>query len=157
VILSYEGARYVLHTRALAVMGAHLYNGTIADRLTATPSRSNPLHWRGIAEGPGFAEIVPVDLGAQFDPSAGRIDYSAEPSAAMTAASHTKAFAAFARFDQLPFWKVTQMPEGTVVELLDLRFGSPQNPGFEARAMVDGSGAVIDSQFTFGGLPVKTP
>jgi inner membrane protein len=157
VILSYEGARYVAHARALAVMGAHLYNGTIAQRLTALPSRSNPLRWRGVAEGPGFVDVVPVDLAEQFDPSEGRIDYSPEPSPAMVAASHTAAFEAFARFDQVPLWKTTPLADGTLVELLDLRFGTPEHPGFEASAIVDATGTVHESQFTFGPLPVKAP
>ncbi len=153
-MLAYEGARYTAHSRALAVIGAHIYNGTIARRLTAVPDRMNPWRWRGIAEGENFVDIVPIDLGGEFDPSAGRIDYAPEPNPAVDIARRTPAFQAFAAFNQLPFWKVTPEPEGTRVELIDLRFGTPEAPGFEARALVDASGQVKDARFTFG-QPVR--
>jgi len=39
------------------------------------------------------------------------------------------------------------------VELLDLRFGSIQRPGFEAVAFVEPGGRVDRAYFSFGGLP----
>lgn len=154
-VFSYEGARWAAHSRAIAVMGSHLYNGVIAERLIATPDRMNPLRWRGIAEAGDFAAIVPLDLSQQFDPSAGRIDYSAPLSPAIEAAKRTRAFEVFGKFDQVPFWRVTPAADGTMVELIDLRFGSPQAPGFEAHAVVDASGQAHDAQFSFGrALPV---
>lgn len=154
-VLTYEGARYAAHSRALAVMGSHLYNGVIAERLIATPDRMNPLRWRGIAEADNFADILPIDLSAPFDPAGGRIDYTAARSPAMDAAKRTRPFEVFGKFAQVPFWRVTPAVEGTQVELIDLRFGSPQFPGFEARAIVDASGQAHGAQFSFGrALPV---
>lgn len=150
-VLAYDGARYAAHERALAVMGSHVYNGTIARRLTALPDRMNPWRWRGVAEGEGFVDVVPVDLGAQFDPSDGRIEYAPEPNPALEIAKRTEAFRAFASFNQLPFWKVTPLAEGTRVELIDLRFGTPEFPGFEASTVVDASGIARDARFTFSG------
>ncbi len=154
-ILAYEGGRYTAHSRALGVMGAHLFNDSIAKSLTAIPDRSNPLHWRGVAEGNGWVDIVPVDLGGQFDPSAGRIDYPPEPSAAQDAARRNPVFQGFAAFSQLPFWKVTPAAEGTLVELIDLRFGTPEHPGFETSAVVTPAGDVQDPQFSFAGLAIE--
>ncbi len=156
-ILAYEGGRYTAHARALAVMGAHLFNGTIAKRLTAVPDRANPLRWRGIVEGDGFVDIVPVDLGGQFDPSEGRIDYIAQPSPAMEAARRTPAFQGFAVFSQVPYWKLTPLVEGTFVELIDLRFGTPEQPEFEASGTMTASGEVRDARFTFGPRPFVNP
>lgn len=154
-VMSYEGARYAAHSRALAVMGAHLYNGVIADRISAAPDRMNPWRWRGIVQAGDFVDILPVDLAEPFDPTGGRIDYNAPASLALEAARRTSPFEAFAKFDQLPFWRVSPAVDGTTVELIDLRFGTPQLPGFEARAMVDQAGVVHDAQFTFGrALPV---
>lgn len=150
VLSGYEGARYAAHARALAVMGAHVYNGSIAARLTALPDRMNPWRWRGVAEADGFVDIVPVDLSEAFDPSDGRIDYEQEPNPAMDSARRAPAFEQFARFCQVPFWKITPLVEGTRVELIDLRFGTPENPGFEASGVVDSSGRVHDAKFTFG-------
>ena len=75
----------------------------------------------------------------------------------IAAASRTAAFEAFARFNQVPFWKVTPLTDGTLVELVDLRFGSPEHPGFEATAVIDATGVAHESQVSFGPLPVKTP
>jgi inner membrane protein len=156
-LLTYEGARYTAHERALAVMGAHLYNGSVAKRLTAVPSRTNPWRWRGIAEGDGFVDIVPVDLGAEFDPSDGRIDYVPEHVPEMDAARRTLAFLGFEVFSQVPFWKITPLADGALVEMIDLRFGTPEQPGFEASAVVTGAGKVRDARFTFGPRPLVAP
>ena len=63
----------------------------------------------------------------------------------------TEPFHVFEGFDQVPFWKVTSNPDSTMVELIDLRFGSPRYPGFEARGIVDAGGAVHDARVTFRG------
>jgi inner membrane protein len=156
-VLTYEGARFAAHSRAIAEMGAHIYNGVIAEKLTAVPSAMNPWRWRGIAQAGGFVDIVPVDLSGQFDPTDGRIEYSAPASPEIEAAKRTRPFEVFGNFCQLPFWRSTPAADGTLVELIDLRFGTPQTPGFEARAIVDASGQVHDAKFTFGRpLPVAT-
>jgi inner membrane protein len=149
-VLLYDGGRWVLHQRALAVLGAHLYAGGLPIRVTATPGRISPWRWRGIVEGDGFVYQVPVDLSGEFDPGAGRADYPTVSSTAIDAVRRTEAFQAFASFNQLPFWRVSTALSASKVELIDLRFGTPQAPGFEAVATVDDKGQVHDSRFTFG-------
>lgn len=151
-LLAYEGGRFAAHERALAVMGARLYNGKPANRLSAIPNRWTPFQWRGVAEGDGYVVNVPVDLNTEFDPSDGRIEYAAPTN---NAALKTRPFEVFAKFNQLPFWKATKLPdETTEVQLIDLRFGTPDRPGFAATAILDASGAVRESKFGFGPLPV---
>jgi inner membrane protein len=142
-LLAYEGGRVAAHQRVLAVMGARIYNGRPANRLSAIPNRWTPFQWRGVAEGDGYVVDVPVDLNAEFDPSAGRLDYPSPPN---KAALRTRPFEVFAKFNQLPFWK----EDSAEVQLIDLRFGTPEKPGFAATAILDGSGAVRDSKFGFG-------
>src|ERR1035437_7514659 len=147
-LLAYEGGRFAAHQRALAVMGARLYNGQPANRLTAIPNRWTPFQWRGVVEGDGYVVIVPVDLNTEFDPSAGRIDYTGPPN---EAALKTGPFGVFSKFDQLPFWKIEKLAdESTDVQLIDLRFGTPEQPGFAATAVVEPAGVVKDSRFGFG-------
>jgi inner membrane protein len=147
-LLAYEGGRFAAHQRALAVMGARLYNGQPANRLSAIPNRWTPFQWRGVVEGDGYVVIVPVDLNTEFDPSAGRIDYTGPPN---EAALKTGPFEVFSKFDQLPFWKIEKLAdESTHVQLIDLRFGTPEQPGFAATAVVEPSGVVKDSRFGFG-------
>jgi hypothetical protein len=38
----------------------------------------------------------------------------------------------------------------TEVQLIDLRFGTPEQPGFVATAILDASGMVRESKFGFG-------
>lgn len=150
-LLAYEGGRFAVHQRVLAVMGARLYNGQPANRLSAIPNRWTPLKWRGVAEGDGYVVDVPVDLNTEFDPSAGRLDYPGPPN---EAALQTRPFEVFGKFNQLPFWKTGKLADGSIeVQLVDLRFGTPEKPGFEATAILDASGAVRESKFGFG-LPV---
>lgn len=150
-LLIYEGGRFAAHQRALGVMGARLYNGKPANRLSAIPIRWTPFQWRGVAEGDGYIVDVPVDLNAEFDPSEGRIEYAAPPN---EAAMKTRPFEVFGRFAQVPFWKSEKLADGaTQVQLIDLRFGTPERPGFVATAIVDGSGVVRESKFGFG-LPI---
>jgi hypothetical protein len=50
-------------------------------------------------------------------------------------------------------WRVTPYPEienGRLVEVFDLRFGTPLAPGFVARAVVDARMQVTESSFSFG-------
>ncbi len=145
LLIAYEGGRFAAHQRALEVMGARLYSGKPASRLSAIPSRWTPVQWRGVAEGDGYVVNVPVDLSAEFDPSGGRIDYTSPPN---EAALKTRAFEVFSKFDQLPFWKTEKLADGTTeVQLIDMRFGTPERPGFMATAIVEESGVVRESKF----------
>jgi inner membrane protein len=144
-LTAYEGGRFAAHQRALEVMGARLYSGKQASRLSAIPSRWTPVQWRGVAEGDAYVVNVPVDLSAQFDPSDGRIDYTSPPN---ETALKTRAFEVFSKFDQLPFWKTEKLADGTTeVQLIDMRFGTPERPGFMATAIVEESGVVRESKF----------
>jgi hypothetical protein len=106
------------------------------------------LAWRGVIEGPGFAEIVPVDLAEEFDARAGRLYRIAAPIPAMDAALGTPPFQVFSRWSELPFWKVTPVAEGLRLDLIDLRFGAPDRPGFTGvAAIVDRAGKVLRAGF----------
>jgi len=147
-LLAYEGTRVVTHARAIAIMSARLYEGAPPLSVTALPNSFNPLTWRGVVEGVDFALIVPVDISGEYDPRAGRIYRSPAPVPGMEAALRTHAFAVFSRWSQLPFWRVTPVDGGLRVDLIDLRFGNPDRPGFAGvSATVDRSGNVLRSGF----------
>jgi len=145
-LLAFEGFRTVTHARAIAVMSAQLYEGASARRVTASPGAFNPLAWRGVAEGPGFVTILPVDV--VHGAGAGRVYRTAGPIPAMDAALRTHPFQVFTRWSQLPFWKVTPVEEGLRLDLIDLRFGDPDHPGFaRVSAIVDRAGKVLHVGF----------
>ena len=43
-----------------------------------------------------------------------------------------------------------ELENGRTVELLDMRFGNPREPGFAATALVDKRNRVLKSSFSFG-------
>jgi hypothetical protein len=129
-------------------MSARLYEGAPPRRATALPNAVNPFTWRGIVEGANFALIVPVNLLAEYDPSAGHLYRAPAQIPGMEAALHTRPFQVFTRWSQLPFWRVTPVNDGLRLDLIDLRFGAPDNPGFAGvSAVVDATGNVLRSGF----------
>jgi hypothetical protein len=105
-----------------------------------------------------FYEIFDVNLLAEFDPAGGSVFYKSEPdprqTAAAAAARKTPAFRAFLDFSQYPFWRfwdLDQPQNGILVEVTDLRFGTPVRSGFVASAVVDSAGRVVESGFSYRG------
>ena len=62
----------------------------------------------------------------------------------------TRTFQVFESFNQLPFWTLLPVDDTVRVELLDLRFGSIQRPGFEAVAFVEPDHRIARTYFSFG-------
>lgn len=150
-LLLWSAGRAWAHQRAVAILDAHLYGGSPPAAVAAFPDPVNPLRWRGLVRSPGRYAVVPVNLLRRFDPEAGQTFYAAEPSPARQAAAATPPFLAFLRFAAFPLWMVTPLPEGEwQVDLLDLRFGTPQQPGFVASARVDSANRVLQAGFSFG-------
>ncbi|MBI3470060.1 MAG: hypothetical protein HY013_01735, partial [Candidatus Solibacter usitatus] len=142
--------RALLHDRAVAILESRIYEGSPAQRVAAFPDPVNPLRWRGLVEGEAFYRILDVDLRREFDPSRGMLFYKAERSDAVETASRTEPFRSLLGFVQYPLWVVTPDPESALrVDLMDLRFGTPRQPGFTATARVDGRGRVLESAFRF--------
>jgi inner membrane protein len=145
-LLIFEGVRTLAHARAVDVMSARLYEGAAPQQVTALPGAFNPLVWRGVVEGPGFVFILPVNV--LNGPGAETLYRTAAPIPAMDAALRTPPFQVFSGWSQLPFWKVTPVAEGLRLDLIDLRFGSPDRPGFAGvAAIVDRTGKVLRAGF----------
>ena len=158
-LLGYEGFRFTAHQRAVAMLSAYSYGGDSAPRIWAMPSGVSPLRWRGVVETSDSVLDVPVDITADFDPdvnhNGGRIAYPAPESPALNAARATAPFQEFAKFNQVPFWRVTQMDDLIRVDLIDLRFGTPWQAGFAvATALVTPDGHVRETHF---GLTLPAP
>jgi inner membrane protein len=151
-VLLYDSGRAVAHERAISLIDAHNYKGAPAERISVFPVRFTVLRWRGIVEGDGFIYEVPVDLAYDFDAAGGHTEYPAISSPAIDAARTTRTFQVFEGFNQLPFWTLLPVEDTVRVELLDLRFGSVQRPGFEAVAFVEADHRIARAFFSFGGV-----
>ena len=152
-LLLYNCGHAVLHARALAMLDARVYQGSPPARVGAFPDPLNPWRFHGLVETRDFFSLHELDLRADFDPNAGRIFYKPETSPAIDAAARTATFRDFLRFSRYPFWRVQPAAEpegGFLVEAMDLRFGSPQSPGFLATAVLTSRLEVVRTSFTFG-------
>ena len=152
-LLLYDGARWVAHGRAVAMLETRMYDDAPPVRVMALPSAFNPLLWRGVVETAGGASFHRIHLLQDFDPTAGPVFRKPDPDPALEAMLHAPVVSDFLRFSQFPFWRVTPLasPEGArKVEVIDLRFGTPLEPGFMAWAVVDARGQVIEPKFQFG-------
>jgi inner membrane protein len=152
LLSAYDYGRSVFHDHAVALMDSRIYNGLTPRRTGAFPE-ANPLVWDGVAELSNAYILVPIDLRGNFHPNSGETFYKAERSAAIQAALKTEPFQRFLEFVQYPIWvsePAPQLEHATRVSLVDLRFGTPTAPGFEAVATVTDRGEVADSTLTFG-------
>jgi inner membrane protein len=148
----YDYGRSVLHDRAVALMDSRIYNG-LAPRRTGAFPEASPLRWTGVAELSNAYVEVPIDLRGTFRPESAEVFYKAERTPAIEAAIETDAFQRFLEFVQYPIWitePAVDIEHGTRVRLVDLRFGTPSAPGFQAVATITGQNQVANSSFTFG-------
>ena len=154
LLLAWDSGRWVAHARAVASLSSRLYQGSVPERVIATPDAVNPFYWRGVVETSGAYTVQELNLAAP-DPWSARptIFHKPDPDMALDTARRAPVIQAFLRFSLYPLWRVTPWPEienGRLVEVFDMRFGSPASPGFMARAIVNGSGQVVESAFRFG-------
>jgi inner membrane protein len=150
--LLYDGARAVIHQRALAILDSRIYLDSPPLRTAALPDEFNPLAWRGLVEGSRFYALFDLDVRKPFDPTTGPFFYRAEDSPALRRAAQTEPFQVFGAFAQYPIWTVTPIsdpPNGSRVQLSDMRFGTPRRGGFRAIAILDSQLRVVSSRFSF--------
>lgn len=151
-VVTYDGARWVLHRRAVDVLESRIYEGEPPRRVAALAHAINPMSWRGLVEGETFFGVYEVDLDREFDPAQGTVFYKAAESEALRRARETDAFQSLLRFAQFGIW--TTVPAGepenaTRADLIEMRFGTPRRPGFHSTAVVDARGQVLESRFRF--------
>jgi inner membrane protein len=152
-LLLYNCGREVLHERAIAVLNSRIYRGTPALRVAAMPNPANPWRWRALVETNGFYAVEDWNLLGDFDPTQAAIYHKPEPDPAIESARRTRVFQEFLRFSQFPLWRVSPVPEpenGRLVEVIDMRFGTPADPGFMVGAVIGPRGQVVRTYFRFG-------
>jgi len=153
VIALYGFGRYLLHERAVAMLDSRLYQKQAPLRVGAFPTLGNPFRWTGVVEGRDFFQIFPdLNLAQEFDPSAGDVYYKPQARPEIDKARETDSFRVFLEFSQWTLWRVAPVPtpeNGTQVEALDLRFGTPERPHFTARSVFDRSGRLLSSVLGF--------
>jgi inner membrane protein len=153
-VLIYDTGRAVLHARAVAMLSNRLYEGDAPRRVLASPDVVNPWRWRGIVETDSAYAVQDINM-VTPDPLAARptLFHKPEPDPALDAARRSPAIRGFLEFAQFPLWRVSPWPEienSRLVEVFDMRFGSPASPGFMAKAIVASDGKIVQDDFQFG-------
>ncbi len=154
-VLLYNIGRVALHGRAAATLDARIYQGVAPQRVAALPDAVNPLRWMGLVETDDFCAAAEVNLAGEFDPARAQVFHKPEYDPALDAARGTHTFQEFLRFAQWPLWRVSPAADrenAKLVQVLDLRFGTPLAPGFMASAVVTSRQQVVETRFQWGPL-----
>jgi len=152
-VLLYDCGRGVLHARAVTALGSRMYQDSPPVRVAAMPDVANPWRWRGLVETSGAYTVEEVNLAGFAVPSRDLVFQKPEPNPALDAAARTAVFLEFLRFSQFPLWRVSPVPsppDGRLVEVFDMRFGTPMAPGFMAGAVLDSGLHLVQTSFQFG-------
>jgi inner membrane protein len=152
-LLLYDCGRGVLHARAIAELESRIYEDSAPLRTLAIPGPANPWRWRGVVETADFYAVEDLDLLEDFDPTRATVFHKPAPDPALQAAERTPAFREFLRFSQFPLWQVSPaagLDGGKLVEVFDLRFGTPLAPGFAVSATLDSGLQPVGTSFHFG-------
>jgi len=134
------------------MLDSRIYAGAAPSRVAAFPDPA-PWRWHGLVETTDFYASADLEPGQEFNPSRATIFQKPEPDPALDAARRTHTFQEFLRFSQFPLWRISPAPDlenGKLVEVLDLRFGSPLAPGFMASALVDSNLRVLRTDYSWG-------
>ncbi len=153
LLIGYDTTRSVLHDLATEQVAAHHYLGLTPRRTGAFPT-GNPLAWTGVAELSNAYVMAPMNLVSGFHVNDAQVIYKAEQTEAVNLALRSEPFQRFLEFVQWGIWVAEPSPDseqGTRVTLVDLRFGTPQLPGFVSFATVDRYGKLVDSYFSMSG------
>jgi inner membrane protein len=145
------GLRDYEHRRAVSALAARTYQGTEPLRVSAYPALTDPFHWYGVVETPGFFALAPVSsLGPEVDPEDRlEIRYKPEETPVTLAAKKSYLGRVYLDWAQYPITETEtlQGPEGGyIVNFQDLRFvqlpGPLNRPGEPRRAL--GAGVQLD-------------
>jgi len=148
----YNAGRGVLHARAATILDSRIYRDASPVRVAAIPDAVAPWRWRGLVETSDFYAVASVDLTHEFDPTKAMILHKPEAQPVIDEARRLPEIQEFLRFSLYPFWRVSPEPDenGKLVEVMDLRFGDPQDPVFVATAAFDARSRPVRTNFRFG-------
>jgi inner membrane protein len=153
--LIYDGARFVLHQRAVEQLESRLYEGQSPLKVAALPEAANPLIWRGVVETADAYFILRVPATGELDVSSAQLFYKSEWRPAFQFAAKTPEFRYLMYYVRFPLWREEPSPaadgRAELVELLDLRFGEPPGPTLGASAVVGPAGQILESALDWAG------
>jgi membrane-bound metal-dependent hydrolase YbcI (DUF457 family) len=126
ILCVYVGARGVLHSNVLGALENRSYQGESPRHAAAFPAAASPFAWHSVVEtDSAFHEIVvSASPQASFDPESGVTLFKPEASAALELARGSEVAKLFLGVARFPKASVEKTPEGSMVELRDLRYAA---------------------------------
>ena len=147
ILVSYVGARAVLHQQALDQAVAQL-GGRAVERIAALPSPVNPFVWRVLADSDGAYWVGSVDLRGRSAPLLRR-PKRVEDATVARVREESEVAAVFLAFSTFPWLEVQETPAGTEVSWRDLRFERAGRESFVARVLLAPDGRIVSERFRF--------
>lgn len=151
--LLFDGARAVLHSRAVAQLEARLYEGAPPVNSAALPQPFTPFRWTGVVETARAYQRMEVNVLGQLEPPEPETFYKPAVTPAYQNAKATAPFAYFLYFARFPVWSqepIATGGTGTRLVVSDLRFGTPQSGSFHCVAVENAHNQVLHAGFTVG-------
>jgi inner membrane protein len=145
LMLTYVGARALLHSRALDAAATRLPAGI--RRLAALPHPLDPFRWRVLADTGDAYWTGELSLNGSTPALAKR---EKQPEDATVARARQADMASvFLDFSRFPWLRVEQTPEGTAVTWTDLRFEHRGRENFVTRIVVAPDGRIAREELWF--------
>jgi inner membrane protein len=138
-VFLYIGARFILHSNAVAMMDARTYRGELPHRVGAFAESDSPLHWHGIVETERAFYDLDLNLapGSSFNPDAAVVSYKPESSGALDAARRTESVRRFLQASKFPKATVEKTNTGYRVRIRDLAEPRDARSGLRVIAIVE--------------------
>jgi inner membrane protein len=147
LMLSYVGARAVLHARALDEGLVRVPGGGVINA-AAIPSPVDPFRWRFLADTGSAYWTGEVEIGSPGERLVRREKPAETPAMARVRESSALA-GVFLEFSTFPWLEATPRADGTEVVLRDLRFERPEHEGLTGRVLVGRDGRIQRESFRF--------
>lgn len=146
-LILYLGARFMLHSDALATIESRTYRGELPHRVAAFAESNSPFHWHGIVETERALIDVAVQVGpgADFDLGSAITTYKPEASPALDSARNSAVARRFLQVARFPKASVEQTPSGFHVILRDFPYSRESGSGWASPNDQERVQALVDT------------
>jgi membrane-bound metal-dependent hydrolase YbcI (DUF457 family) len=139
LLVTYLGARGVLHRSAVDLLSSREYRGRSPVSVGALPEPGSPFQWRGVVFTDTTVEEVNLSLlpGAEFDPDRSQTHFKPQPSPALDAGEQSAIARTFLKYARFPLASVYPLENDVRFELRDLQFARDVMRPANILALVD--------------------
>ena len=137
-------------------LDSRIYQDSAPLRVAAAPDPTNPMRWRGLAETGDFYAVDGREPGGRLRSHARRhLSQTRSRPGARGGGAARRLFKSSCGSPSFPCGESRPVPEpenGKLVEVLDMRFGTPLAPGFMVSALESSRLEVLRTWFQWGAL-----